>query len=91
MYKKGAGNDKQRKDAGNRTLCPYRNFSQAISFSYCAIFLPLRFYGTECPHTNDTGLNLPGKTQVIKIDRTSILNNDSWLLVAFWDRMCEVH
>ena len=30
MYKKGAGNDKQVKDAGNRTLCPYRNFSQAI-------------------------------------------------------------
>ena len=22
--------DKQGKDAGNRTLCPYRNFSQAI-------------------------------------------------------------
>ena len=31
MYKKGAGNDKQRKDAGNRKLCPYRNFNQAIS------------------------------------------------------------
>ena len=30
MYKKGAGNDKQGKDTGNRTLCPYRNFSQAI-------------------------------------------------------------
>ena len=30
MYKKGSGNDKQGKDAGNRTLCPYRNFSQAI-------------------------------------------------------------
>ena len=30
MYKKGAGNDKQGKDAGNRTLCQYRNFSQAI-------------------------------------------------------------
>ena len=30
MYKKGAGNDKQGKDAGNRTLCPKRNFSQAI-------------------------------------------------------------
>ena len=30
MYKKGAGNDKQGKDVGNRTLCPYRNFSQAI-------------------------------------------------------------
>ena len=30
MYKKGAGNDKQGKDAGNRTLCPRRNFSQAI-------------------------------------------------------------
>ena len=30
MYKKGAGNDKQGKDAGNRTLWPYRNFSQAI-------------------------------------------------------------
>ena len=30
MYKKGTGNDKQGKDAGNRTLCPYRNFSQAI-------------------------------------------------------------
>ena len=30
MYKEGTGNDKQRKDAGNRMLCPYRNFSQAI-------------------------------------------------------------
>ena len=30
MYKKGAGNDKQGKDAGNRTLSPYGNFSQAI-------------------------------------------------------------
>ena len=30
MYKKGAGKDKQGKDAGNRMLCPYRNFSQAI-------------------------------------------------------------
>ena len=32
MYKKGTGNDKQGKDAGNRTLVPYRNFSQAINF-----------------------------------------------------------
>ena len=32
MYKKGSGNDKQGKDAGNRTRCPYRNFSQAIIF-----------------------------------------------------------
>ena len=31
MYKKEAGNDKQGKDAGNRTLYPYRNFSQAIT------------------------------------------------------------
>ena len=31
MYKKGAGNDKQGNDAGNRTLCPYRNFNQAIT------------------------------------------------------------
>ena len=30
MYKKGTGNDKQGKDAGNRTLYPYRNFSRAI-------------------------------------------------------------
>ena len=30
MYKKGTGNDKQGKDAGNRTLCPYTNFGQAI-------------------------------------------------------------
>ena len=34
MYKKGAGNDKQGKDVGNRTLCPYRNFSQAIKRPY---------------------------------------------------------
>ena len=25
---------------------------------------------------NGAGLNLPGKTQVIKIDRTSVLNNN---------------
>ena len=29
---KGAGNDKQGKDAENRTLCLYRNFCQAIKF-----------------------------------------------------------
>ena len=34
MYKKGAGNDKQGKDAENRTFCPYRNFSQAIKSKY---------------------------------------------------------
>ena len=34
MYKKRAGNDKQGKDAGNRTICPYGNFSQAIMDSY---------------------------------------------------------
>ena len=39
MYKKGAGNDKQGKDAGNRTLCPYRNFSQAIMFSTVGVIL----------------------------------------------------
>ena len=36
-------------------------------------------------------LNLPGKTCVIKMDRTSILNNDGMLLVAFCDIMCKVH
>ena len=36
MYKKGAGNDKHGKDAGNRTLCPYRNFTQAINALYKA-------------------------------------------------------
>ena len=40
MYKKGAGNDKQEKDAGNRTLCPYRNFSQAIMEEYSIYSTP---------------------------------------------------
>ena len=34
MHKKGTGDDKQGKDAGNRTFCPYRNFSQAINSNY---------------------------------------------------------
>ena len=42
MYKKGAGNDKQGKDEGNRTLCSYRNFSQAINFRLDG---PDRLYG----------------------------------------------
>ena len=37
MYKKGTGNDKQGKDAGNRMLCPYRNFSQAINAIYTTV------------------------------------------------------
>ena len=32
---------------------------------------------------NGAGLNLPGKTRVIKIDRTSILNNDGMVACAF--------
>ena len=34
MYKKGTGNDKQRKDERNRMLCPYRKFSQAVIGMY---------------------------------------------------------
>ena len=35
------------------------------------------------PHMNGAGLNLPGKTRVIKIDRTSILNNDGMVACGF--------
>ena len=44
MYKKGTGNDKQGKDAGNQTLCSYRNFSQAIRHGIAIItaFIGLR-------------------------------------------------
>ena len=31
--KEGTGNDKQGKGTGNRTLCPSRNFSQAIKLN----------------------------------------------------------
>ena len=36
MYKNGTGNDKQRKDAENRMLGPYRNFAQAI-ITFCRL------------------------------------------------------
>ena len=32
---------------------------------------------------NGAGLNLPGKTHVIKINRTSILNNDGMVVCGF--------
>ena len=32
---------------------------------------------------NSAGLNLPGKTQVIKIDRISILNDDGMVACGF--------
>ena len=32
---------------------------------------------------NGAGLNLPGKTWVIKIDRTSIFNNDGMVAYGF--------
>ena len=46
MYKKGTGNDKQGKDAGNRTLCPHRNFSQAIKYliTHRQILVPSQAY-----------------------------------------------
>ena len=42
---------------------------------------------------NGADLNLPGKPRVIKIDRTSIFNNDGMIdcLWLFRDKMCEVH
>ena len=55
MYKKGTGNDKQGKDAGNRTLCLYRNFSQAIN--------PLITWPT---HTDRVSRNLIGLKPVCK-------------------------
>ena len=33
---------------------------------------------------NGAGLNLPGKTRVIKIDRASILNNDGMVACGFF-------
>ena len=47
MYKKGAGNDKQGKDAGNRTLCPYRNFSQAIIVTSDVFGIPYCFVNVK--------------------------------------------
>ena len=35
------------------------------------------------PHMNGAGLNLPGKTRVIKIDRISILNDDGMVACGF--------
>ena len=35
------------------------------------------------PHMNGAGLNLPGKTRVIKIDGNSILNNDGIVACGF--------
>ena len=32
---------------------------------------------------NGAGLNLPGKTRAIKIDRTSIFNNDGMVTYGF--------
>ena len=37
---------------------------------------------------NGAGLNLPGKTRVIKIDRTSILNNDGIVACGFLGIKC---
>ena len=57
MYKKGAGNDKQGKDAGNRTLCPYRNFSQTIMSSIQVQVEEIK--QTLSYHTNVTNVNEP--------------------------------
>ena len=41
---------------------------------------------------NGADLNLPGKSWVIKIDCTSILNNDGiGCLLLFRDKICQVH
>ena len=50
--KKGAGNDKQGKDAGNRMLCPYRNFSQAINVRIA------QFVNSSCEQDSIHGLLL---------------------------------
>ena len=62
MYKKGVGNDKQRKDAGNRTLCPYRNFSQAI------IMLTNRLSGIKVSE-NKTGLKFCQNLRIFEVVR----------------------
>ena len=40
------------------------------------------------PHMNGADLNLPGKPRVIKIDRTSILNNDGMVACGFLGIKC---
>ena len=40
------------------------------------------------PHINGANLNLPGKPRVIKIDRTSILNNDGMGACGFLGIKC---
>ena len=59
MYKKETGNDKQGKDAGNRTLCPCRNFSQAIMTSYNSAKRPKLgpLFAVRIPFTQHAQMN----------------------------------
>ena len=40
------------------------------------------------PHMNGADLNFPGKPRIIKIDRTSILNNDGMVACGFLRIKC---
>ena len=65
MYKKGAGNDKQGKDVGNRTLCPYRNFSQALNDLYQPVST------TESKVTATTCIDLYQPVSTTEIETTA--------------------
>ena len=45
--------------------------------------IAILWYRVSSHDMNGVGLNLPGKTQVIKTDRTSILNNDGMVACGF--------
>ena len=60
--KKGLGTINKKKDAGNRTLCPYRNFSQAIK---SCIGLPKRHIGPK--NRRPASINKKRTTKIFKL------------------------
>ena len=62
-----------------------------ICFIYCAIFLPLPFYGTECHEWMVHSLICQVKPGLLKLTVLQPWIMTAWLLVAFWDKMCKVH
>ena len=83
MHKKGAGNDKQGKDAGNRTLCPYRNFSQAIRIwtkvcKTCACIVVHRM--AQCNHLIDW--NYLRSWPCVSIAITNLFQNQHWQILV---------
>ena len=90
MCKKGTGNDKQGKEAGNRTICSNRNFSQAIIIDTIEEDIPYKITDVSARYFRQKKLSSAGSGVAVPTE-DSIMCDVNWTNINLHSILPQAH